>query len=94
MRHHYNLGYSLSTWQFSRLVILLSKALLNAAISNMVFTTPHQTPEEQYALSACLAVLASVMVGLRFYAVKVRKDKCGWDDYFIVIALVSTEAGS
>ena len=42
-----------------------------------------------YALAAVLTVLAIVAVILRFYARRVKKVRPSWDDYLIVLALVT-----
>ena len=65
---------------------------LLSVFARMAFTTPDQSPEEQYALAACLAVLATVMVALRFYAVKTRKNQLSHDDWWILVALVGAWA--
>lgn len=54
-----------------------------------MFTTPYQTPGEQYALAIVLPVLATVFTGLRFLARHLRKNSLLWDDWLIVVALVS-----
>lgn len=48
-----------------------------------------ESPGEMYALAAVLTVLASVAVVLRCYARKIKKQTLSWDDYVIVVALVS-----
>lgn len=66
-------------------MLILGSTLL---LLTMAFSTPPQTAGEQYALSACLCVLATAMVALRMYAVRVRGDRPGADDYCILLALV------
>ncbi len=53
-----------------------------------MFTTPEQTPGEQYALAIVLPLLATLFVGLRFLARHLRKNFLLWDDWLTVVALV------
>lgn len=54
-----------------------------------MFKTPHQTPGEQYALATVLPLVATFFVGLRFLARHLRKNSLLWDDWLVVVALVS-----
>lgn len=45
---------------------------------------------KMYALAAVFAALAIVAVVLRFHARRLKKAKSSWDDYLILVALVST----
>ena len=54
-----------------------------------MFTTPRQTPGEQYALAIVLPLLATFFVGLRFLARYRKKNDILWDDWLVVFALVN-----
>ena len=47
-----------------------------------------ETPGKMYALAAVMTSLATVIVGLRFYARKLKSIRPSWDDFLIVLALV------
>ncbi|CAF9929271.1 MAG: hypothetical protein ALECFALPRED_004287 [Alectoria fallacina] len=49
-----------------------------------------ESPGKMYALASVLTILAIVAVILRFYARRIKKIRPSWDDYLIVLALVST----
>ncbi|CAG8956368.1 hypothetical protein HYFRA_00003750 [Hymenoscyphus fraxineus] len=55
-----------------------------------MFTTPKQTPAEQYVLATVLTLIATVFVVLRFMARRVRRNRIELDDWLIVFALVFT----
>ncbi len=48
-----------------------------------------ETPGKMYALATVLTLLAVVAVWLRLYARRLRKADLAWDDYTIILALVS-----
>jgi hypothetical protein len=54
-----------------------------------MFTTPAQSPGQQYALAAVLSILPTIFTFLRFYARRLKKNALLWDDWLIVVALVS-----
>ena len=66
------------------------------AIDAMVlqYKTPTQTPELQYALAIILTIGPSILVALRFRARYISRVPRDWDDWLIVIALVSWQCGS
>ena len=52
-----------------------------------------ESPGKMYALATALSILATVAVGLRFYARRIKKVCLSWDDYLIVLALVKSPLG-
>lgn len=46
-----------------------------------------------YALGTVLTILATVAVLLRLHARKIKKATLAWDDYMILVALVSRIPG-
>lgn len=51
-----------------------------------------ETPGKMYALATVLSILAIVAVTLRFYSRRIKKVSPSWDDFSVVLALVSTIA--
>jgi membrane-associated HD superfamily phosphohydrolase len=49
-----------------------------------------ENPGKMYALATVLALLANVAVMLRLYARRKTKQSISWDDYLVLLALVST----
>ena len=47
------------------------------------------SPGEMYALSVLLTLLALLAVLLRLHARRIKRVEFAWDDYLIVLALVS-----
>ena len=52
-----------------------------------------ETPGKMYALGTVLTILATVAVLLRLHARKIKKATLAWDDYMILVALVSRIPG-
>ena len=48
-----------------------------------------ETPGKMYALATVLTLLATIAVLLRIYARKIKNAILAWDDYMILLALVS-----
>lgn len=48
-----------------------------------------ESPGKMYALAAVLTLLAIVAVMLRFYARRIKKICPSWDDYLVVLAMVT-----
>lgn len=48
-----------------------------------------ETPGKMYALATVLTLLAAVAILLRLHARKIKKAVLAWDDYMILLAMVS-----
>lgn len=48
-----------------------------------------ESPAKMYALATVLTILAIVAVMLRLYARRIKKLRPSWDDYLVILALVT-----
>ena len=67
-----------------RLIPFANSHLLDQSLATMA-----ETPGKMYALATVLVLLATVAVMLRLYARRKTKQSILWDDYLVLLALVS-----
>lgn len=70
--------------QHPRLIPFADSQLLDQSLATMA-----DTPGKMYALATVLVLLATVAVMLRLYARRKTKQCILWDDYLVLLALVS-----